>query len=117
MLRKWLQNLLRPQAPEPKVYFVVRHSEPIEWTVADADFIRSIMDSDSWRKMLAFEQDAIFNDAMAGVPREVLKGKAMQLAALKAYAGLLPEDREELFHGEQPTDDQRKELSTVQFAE
>jgi len=66
---------------------VYRRVEKIEWTKADADWLRAISKNESWKKLEAFQLDAIANGVLNGEKLDFLNGWRFALAEIERFKG------------------------------
>lgn len=89
MLRRLLKRLLRE--PDPQILIV--RTDPVVWTMDDAKYLRSVLSSQMWGKLVSFQHDAIFNSVLnqQRTP-DFVKGWRYALAEIEAFKGVEKED-------------------------
>lgn len=81
MIKRWLQRVFGLRM------IVYRRVKKIEWTKADADWLRDVTKSDVWKKFEAFQHDAIANGVLNGENIEFLNGWRFALAEIERFKG------------------------------
>lgn len=83
LFQKAMSLILRDKRP-----VLYRREKPVKWTVSDAAQFRSFLESESGRKLLAFQDDAMINALLrGGITRNVLSGWKYGLEYLLTYKG------------------------------
>ena len=71
-----------------------KRTEPVVWTKGDAAAWGAILDSETWKKIEAFNQDSIVNGFIAGKDKAFLSGWLFGITRLGAFKGENAPERE-----------------------